>query len=291
MRAHPVFRPPAEADSLILRVADGCPHGRCTFCAMYRGVPYRAVPADEWRADLEELARERPDTRRAFLADGDAMALPAAALEEICAALRARLGGLGRIDLYANGSSIARKTDGELARLRAAGLHTLYMGLESGSDAVLARVRKRERADEMVAAARRAQAAGLRMSVMVLAGLGGEELAAEHVARTAEALDRMQPRLLSILSVVPIEGTPYADGIAAGAIRELTQAAMVAQIRELIARLDLRKTVFRANHVSNAVPLEGRLPADRERLLAQLDALLASGMLDATGPGERPLWL
>jgi radical SAM superfamily enzyme YgiQ (UPF0313 family) len=258
---------------------------------MYAGVKYRVLPRDEWMANLEEEAAAYPDARRVFLADGDVMARPVDALVEIVEAVRARLPMLSRINLYANGHSILQKSDDELRELHRLGLHTLYMGLESGSDEVLARAHKREKADEMVEAGRRASACGLRMSVMVLAGLGGRDLSGEHAAASARALNRMQPRLLSILCVTPVPGTELFDEIERGEFHEPSQQGIVSEIRALIAGLELEKTVFRANHVSNTVPLQGRLPADKHSLLEKLDALLASGALDADGPGPRPLWL
>ncbi len=288
---NPLFRPPAEADSLILQVDQGCPHNRCTFCGMYRGLAFRRRPFEEVAALVAAEARREPGAQRVFLADGDVMQRSFDDLRAILDLLRARFPRLARVSLYANGSSIAAKTDAELRALRALGLHTLYLGLESGDDEVLRRCRKPEPAAAMVAAGTRAQAAGLRLSVMVLIGLGGAAGSRAHAARTAEALNRLQPRLLSALRVIPVPGTELHAQARAGAFRELTEQDAVRELRDLLARLDVRGTVFRANHASNVVPLEGRLPRDRARLLADLDALLESGALDAASPGPAPLWL
>jgi radical SAM superfamily enzyme YgiQ (UPF0313 family) len=258
---------------------------------MYRGLPYRRLPLDEIRSLVMAESRRDPDARRIFLADGDVMRRPFDELRCILDLLRRSFPGLARVGLYANGSSIAGKTEEQLRTLRALKLHTLYMGLESGDEDILERCRKGETAAQMVQAGRTAQAAGLRLSVMVLLGLGGAERSAEHAERTAQALNRMQPRLLSALRVVPVPGTELHDDAAAGRFRQLTEWQVVKELRELIERLDLEGTVFRANHSSNVVPLEGRLPRDRERLLAALDALLGAGALDRESPGPTPLWL
>ncbi|NQT91273.1 MAG: radical SAM protein [Lentisphaerae bacterium] len=201
----PLFRPPAEAWSLILQVDRGCPHNRCTFCGMYRGLKHRRLAVDEVRRLIQR--ESRPDTQRVFLADGDVMRRPFEELRDILLALNELCPGLARVSLYANGSSIAAKTGEQLRTLRSLKLHTLYMGLESGDDDVLERCRKGETAARMVLAGVAAQEAGLRMSVMVLLGLGGAEGSDQHVERTADVLNDMQPRLLSALRVIPVPGT------------------------------------------------------------------------------------
>lgn len=287
----PLFRPPAEAGSAIVRVAFGCPHGACAFCGMYRGVRYRERTPAEVTAAIAEVAREQPDARRAFLADGDALRLPFERLCAILDELGAALPRLARVGTYANGSSIAALGPDRLRELRARRLDTLYLGLESGDEATLRSMAKTESVDGMIEAGRLAQACGLRMSVMVLLGLAGPGRSVEHARATAAALNRMQPRLLSALRVIPVPGTPLARRAEQGTFRMLTEHEAVRELRDLVGALALEGTVFRANHASNVVPVEARLPRDRERLLADLDALLASGRLDRTGPGPLPLWL
>jgi radical SAM superfamily enzyme YgiQ (UPF0313 family) len=158
------------------------------------------------------------------------------------------------------------------------------MGLESGDNETLKTVNKRESAEQMIEAGQRAQAAGLRMSVMVLIGLAGELRSLQHAQATAKVVNAMQPRLLSTLRLVTTPNTPlYKNGF-----KMLTEYDAVAETRELIQGLELEQTVFRANHSSNIVPLEGRFPKDKERLLEQLDDLLKSGRLDRNSPGRLP---
>lgn len=287
----PQYRPPAEADSLILQVDQGCPYNRCTFCGMYRGLRYRRLTLDEVTRLIAAETRRPAGIRRVFLADGDVMRRPAAELREVLQELGRRLPDLARVNMYATGTAIAAKSDDQLRELRALKLHTLYLGLESGDDAVLRAVRKGEDAETMVTAVRRAQDCGLRVSVMVLLGLGGAARTHEHAEATAAALNRMQPRLLSALRVVPVPGTELDDEVRAGRFVQLSERQVVEELREIVARLDLVNTVFRANHASNVMPLEARLARDRDALLEQLDAVLASGELDADTPGRLPLWL
>ncbi|MFH0881271.1 MAG: radical SAM protein [Lentisphaerota bacterium] len=285
--SHTLFRPPAEADSLILRIADGCPWNQCAFCGMYKGVSCVFQSLEKITRDISNHWKKWPEARRIFLADGDVMHLDFQTLETILVLLNNKFARLARVSLYANGASILAKTDEQLHRLKALKLHTLYMGLESGDDLTLHAMKKRETAADMILAGQRAQAAGLRMSVMALIGLAGTERSHEHACATAAALNQMQPRLFSALRLIVTPNTP----LARNGFKMLTEYEAVSETRELIQRLDLEQTIFRADHASNIIPLEARLPRDKSRLLGELDTLLASGRLDQASPGRMPFWL
>lgn len=285
---HTMFRPPAEANSALIRVADGCPHNACAFCAMYRKIPYRVHERGVVEQSIMLAAASHPDARRVFLADGDVLALPAPALEDILTQLRQAFPRLARVNCYASGQAMAQKSDAQLRALRQQGLHTLYLGLESGSDEVLRRMGKGGTVRDMVDGCIRAQNAGLSVSVMVLVGIGGRELSATHARQTAVALNAMQPALLSCLRLVPVPGTPLARLIADGSFVPLSQEQTVQELRNIISGLDLSHTVFRADHSSNVLPLSGRLPRDAGRLLQELDELLQCEVLDKGGPGAMP---
>jgi radical SAM superfamily enzyme YgiQ (UPF0313 family) len=280
----PLFRPPAEADSLIFQVAYGCPHNTCRFCAMYKGVRYRTRPPSEVLAEFAAVAARQPGERRIFLADGDVMALSFGRLREMLEALNRLFPQLARVNLYANGSSILVKSADELAELRRLKLNTLYLGLESGDEELLLKIDKRETAAAMTEAVQRAQTAGLKCSVMVLLGLAGQEGSDRHADRTAAVLNRMQPRLLSALRFIDVPGTSMYDGY-----KPISEQGAVAELILMLRGLELEKTVFRANHTSNPIPLEGRFPKDRDALIAGLTALLPQ--LDRNGPGRQPLFL
>jgi radical SAM superfamily enzyme YgiQ (UPF0313 family) len=236
-------------------------------------------------------ARHAQDVSRVFLADGDVMRRSYGELEAILLELAAAFPNLARVNVYATGRGILDKSGEELRALRALKLHTLYLGLESGDEESLRRVRKGESAELMVEAGRKAQACGLKMSVMVLLGLGGVERTAQHAVETARAVNRMQPRLLSALRVVPVSGTGLYDDVGAGRFRLLTELQVVEELRLMVQDIQLQNTVFRANHTSNPIPLEARFGRDKERLLAELDALILSGVLDRFTPGRTPMWL
>lgn len=257
---------------------------------MYKTVRFRVRPFDEINRLIRELASRFPDTRRIFLADGDVMHRPAEELVRLLEDLGRAWPRLARVSSYANGRSILEKSPAALAQLHGLKLHTLYLGLESGDEEVLRQMHKGETAAGMVEAAIRAQDAGLRMSVMVLLGLAGPSGSRRHASHTAAALNRMQPALLAALRVIPVPGTPLEIVCRTGRFAMLSERAAVQELRWLVEDLDLARTVFRANHTSNVIPLQGRLPRDRGDLLAGLDRLLDSGELDAGAPGSLP-WM
>lgn len=282
----PLFRPPAEAESLIFQVARGCPHNTCRFCGMYKGVEYSIRSIEDSLAEFTETASVHPDTRRIFLADGDVMRLPFDTLKKYLEVLNSLFPRLARVNVYANGSSIQSKTVAELEELRALKLNTLYLGLESGSQQLLDLVNKGEVVEDMIEAVQKAQQVGLRASVMILLGLGGKKYSDDHAELTAEALNEMQPRILSALRFVQVPNTRMFDEYEA-----VSEYDAVKELRNIISGLKLNKTVFRANHTSNPIPLEGRFPNSKQDLLSYLDYQLENGGLDKKGTGITPMIL
>lgn len=283
----PLFRPPAEADSLIFQVAYSCPHNSCRFCLMFKGVRYEVRATDEVLSEIEKAGRTNRNERRFFLADGDVMALPFETLRTILLKMNQCFPNLARINTYANGSSILAFTKEQLAELQKLKLNTLYVGLETGSQDLLNKVCKKEKVEDMVKAVQTVQSLGMKASVMVLLGLAGKTGTEEHAINTAEALNQMQPRLLSALRFVEFPGkTRMFDGY-----KSSTEYQVVSELYMLIQHLELGKTVFRANHSSNPVPLAGRFPQDKQALLDEIQRLLRSNQLDRNGTGNLPLWL
>ena len=273
-----VIRPPSEARSYILQVTYGCSHNRCTFYGTYLDKPFRVRPVDEVFEDIELAGRRMPGTRRVFLADGNALVLSTWRLVAILEALDAAFPHLERVGTYANARDVLSKHAADLGLLRRKRLGMVYLGLESGSDEVLGRVRKGATAAEMVEAVRRAGAAGLRTSVIGILGLGGMALSAPHAEATGRAVSAMDPDYFSMLTLMLVPGTELHRQWQAGAFELMEPEAMLAELRRVIEHLEgLSQCVFRTNHASNYLPLAGTLPQDRARLLATLDEALARG--------------
>lgn len=268
----PVFRPPSEAQSLILPVTDGCSWNKCTFCEMYTA-PQKAFRAREEAEVMETLRRcgEQfgSSVRRVFLADGDATVLPTRRLLAILEAIRTHLPGVHRISSYCLPRNLRKKSQAEIDALAAAGLAMVYVGAESGDDDVLAAVNKGETFDSTREALDKLGAAGISRSVMILNGLGGQALSAQHADNSARLMNATQPEYLSTLVVsFPTGEERYRAAFPGWA--PLDQHGLFVELARFIDRLDLRRTVFRSDHASNWLPLKGTLGADRARLLAEL---------------------
>jgi radical SAM superfamily enzyme YgiQ (UPF0313 family) len=273
-----VVRPPSEADSYILQVTYGCSHNRCTFCGTYPDKPFRARPTEEVLEDISQAGRLMPDTRRVFLADGNALVLGTERLVAILDALGGTFPLLRRVGIYANARDVLAKSDGELSELCRRKLEVVYLGLESGSDEVLRRVDKGITAAEMVEAVRQLKRVGMRASVIAILGLGGRELSAEHAEQTGRVASAMDPEYLSLLTLMLVPGSPLYDQRQSGAFALPEPEELLGELRQVIAHLDgLTRCIFRTNHASNYLPLAGTLSRDKARLLATIDAALPRG--------------
>lgn len=274
-REPPVYRPPSEADSLILQVTVGCSHNRCTFCSMYRTKSFRPIALAQIRAEISEARRLLgPDVPRVFLADGDAMCLSARRLTEILDALNEAFPRLRRVGTYANARDVLRKSDGELDELRRRKMGILYIGLESGDDATLAAVEKGATVAEVVEAARRARAAGMAASVMVQVGLAGRERSLVHARLSAEAVNRMEPTYTALLTYTPTPDSPLFERVGRGELELPGPLESLEEIREFVRGLSCR-TYLTCNHPSNYLPLEGRMPSAQRNILLLLEGALA----------------
>lgn len=274
-----VIRPPSEARSLILQVTVGCSHNRCTFCGAYKDKKFAIKDQATLESDLEEAAAAGP-WPTVFLADGDVLSLGQKRLCSLLALIRARLPGVRRIRLYGNCRSIRGKSADDLRALRALGLDRIYLGLESGHDAVLKKIRKGASSRQMIEAARKVRSASIFLSVTVLLGIGGVELSAPHARATAWTLNRMAPNQIAALTLMPVAGTPLAAEIDQGRFTLPDRQTLLAELDLLVAGITLPKVMFQANHASNLLPIDGRLQRDREKIRTRLRQAMA---------GELPL--
>lgn len=270
-----IYRPPSEASSLILQATVGCSHNKCLFCTLYKGKQFRIRPLDEMIRDLEWARQHHgAEIERVFLADGDALIMETQDLLTVFEKCRELFGGLKRIGIYGSPQSILEKSSEELMSLKEAGLGILYLGIESGSEAVLEKMNKGVTADQMIAAGRRVKASGIALSAMIILGLGGKELSLEHAKESARVCSAIQPEYLSLLTLMIEEDSPLNALIRSGKFSEITPSEAMKELREMVSGLDLEKTVLRSNHASNYVSINGRLPKDKEKILREIDRSL-----------------
>lgn len=275
-----LYRPPSEADALILQATIGCSWNHCTYCDMYRDKPeFRVRPVAESVEDLEAAAREAgPLVEKLFVADGDALVMDVAQWEPILEAARRLFPNLRRVSCYATATNVLAKSDAELRQLRAAGLSLLYMGPESGDDVTLKRIAKGSTAADHIEAARRAREAGFELSAIFLLGAGGTERSAEHAAASAELATAMNPQYLAALTLTVVPTTPLATLTSRGAFTLPNVEALLGELRTFVAGARPTDALFRTNHASNYLPLGGRLPRDSAAIVAVIDRALAGGV-------------
>lgn len=283
-----MYRPPSEADAYILQATVGCSWNHCTYCDMYREKTFRVRALADALADLEEAARRfGPDVEKVFVADGDALVMPTDHWLAILRRVREVFPNVRRVSSYAMARNVLEKSDEDLRALRAAGLTMLYVGPESGDDPTLKRIAKGDDAAAHIEAARRAHAAGMVLSVITLLGIGSDR-AEEHARATAELVTRMDPAFVSALTVTVVPGTPLATLAKRGRFEVPSVPALLEELRTIVSEARPTNAVFRTNHASNWLPLGGRLPQDRERIVAVIDRALA-GEIPLRSPGSRGL--
>lgn len=272
-----VYRPPGEANSLILQATIGCSYNRCTYCAMYLEKRFRQRSREDLREDmrLAQAYHGADNVRRVFLADGDALIMRTSRLLEILEDCAAHFPNFQRATCYSSPQALLAKSVDELRELKEAGLHIHYLGAETGHPVVMERIAKGVTPAEMVEGACRVQEAGARLSVIMLLGVGGTELSHEHAVESGRILTAMDPRYVSTLSIVPVPGTKLHDQVESGELVIPDDRQLLAEQRTMIEHADLTRCIYRSNHASNSLPLGGNLPDDKERLLAVLDTVLA----------------
>ena len=271
-----LYRPPSEADSYILQATIGCSWNRCTYCDMYRDKTFRVRDLHETLADIEcAAAAFGDDVEKVFVADGDALVMDLDHWEPILRACRQAFPRLRQVSCYAMATNVTGKTPAELSRLRELGLDLLYIGPESGDPVTLKRIAKGQDFDEHVAAARLARAAGMRQSVIFLLGAAGEERSEEHARASAALATAMDPEYLAALTLTVVPGTPLATLAGRGRFALPAIDGLLRELRIFVDEARPTDALFRTNHASNYLALGGRLPRDRERIVALIDAALS----------------
>lgn len=275
-----VYRPPSEAHSLIVQLTIGCARNTCTFCTMYKRKTFRVRPLPDVIADLEEVSQShRLDVDRIFLADGDALVVKTQDIITILEKAYALFPRLERITMYGAAQDVLLKSHEELVSLREHGLEMVYIGAESGSDEILQDVKKGVTAAEIIEASLRLKAAGLKVSMTLITGLGGRPKTREHAVMSAKLVTAAKPDFLGLLTLHLEAGTPLAQDYLEGRFDILSPLEYLQEQKLFLESVDSEGTVVRSNHVSNYVALAGVLNRDRQKMIDQLQHALESGKI------------
>jgi len=271
----PIYRPPSEADSLLIQATVGCPHNRCTFCMVYKkGPKYRVRSVNEIKEDLA-AARDAsgPNIRTLFFPAGNTIAMQTEDLCEICRFAGQVFPGLERITVYGSSQFIHKKGQQGLKRLAEAGLSRIHVGLESGDDVILTQIKKGTDSCEQIEAGKWVMQAGIELSLYVIMGIGGRGRTASHAKETARVLNAINPHFIRIRTFVPKIDTPLLNQVEQGSFRMLDPHEILRETEMLIRDLKV-SSYLASDHYTNYINLEGRLPEAKSRLLEEIHSAL-----------------
>lgn len=275
-----VYRPPSEAASLIIQLTIGCANNSCRFCAMYKRKQFRIRKLDEVIEDLYWVEKYYPYYfDRVFLADGDALIVKTPDLITILDKIYEIFPQTKRVTIYGTARDVLRKSHEELCLLRSHGLEMVYIGAESGSEKVLRDVDKRVTAAENVEACLKLKAAGIKVSMTLITGLGGRGDSYEHAVESAKLVNAAKPEYLGLLTLNLEPDAPLTKDYLSGKFQANSPFEDLEEQKVFLEYVDSEGTVLRSNHVSNYVSLAGTLNQDKERMIAQLDAAIQSGRI------------
>lgn len=270
-----IYRPPSEANSLLIQATIGCPHNKCTFCTMYKDTKFRIRSVEDIKEDLTAARDYYGDfIPSLFFPDGNTIIMKTEQLLEIITYAKELFPHLERITVYGSARFINKKSEADLIRLREAGLTRIHTGMESGDDETLKRVNKGTTAEEIIAAGLKLKAAGIQTSEYYLTGIGGLERTREHAINSAKALSAFSPNFVRIRTFVPVPGTPLYEDYRQGTFQLLTPHQALREIRLLIENMNCDQTMVLSDHVANYWDVSGMIPGDREEMLNQIDKAL-----------------
>ncbi|MEW6113412.1 MAG: radical SAM protein [Thermodesulfobacteriota bacterium] len=270
-----VYRPPSEANSLIIQATLGCSHNKCSFCGSYLEKRFKIRNLEDIRQDLEDAGHMGP-VDRVFLADGDALCIPQKRLVEVLKLVNEYFPSLERVGIYANARNILHKSLEDLQTLRGLKLGIIYLGVETGDRELLEKIHKGASYEQLVEAARRVKQAGITLSVTVLLGIGGIEASERHAHETARILTDMDPDYVGALSVIVVPGTELHQEYEEGRFELPDPFGLINELRIMISDSSFSHCVFRSNHASNYLPVKATLPQDKEQILKAIERVMSS---------------
>jgi len=269
---YPLFRPPAEANNLIIQITYGCSYNNCSFCSMYKDKKFTIRTLEKVFQDIDRLKVNFPDTTKIFLADGDALTLGTDSLLKILQYLNNSFPNLRRISLYASAQNLLSKSVKELELLQENNLKLIYFGIETGDDTLLKKITKGVSKQEIIDSLNLASQANIKISSTIILGIGGKTYTKEHIQNTADIINKTQVTYLSTLQLGLEEDVEeefyknFEDFI------PLNDLEVLEEQYNFIKELNpANKVIFRSNHASNALHLKGTLPKDKKRLLEELE--------------------
>jgi radical SAM superfamily enzyme YgiQ (UPF0313 family) len=270
----PPFRPPSEANSLLLRVTRGCSWNRCTFCSMYKMTKFEVRDLEEILGDIE-LAKELygDGVRTVFIGDSNSVTIKTDVLTKVLNFLYSSFPHLERVTSYARAKTVAKKPIEDLEKICQAGLTRLHVGLETGDRDLLKEIEKGATPEEMIEAGSKAKKTGFEYSLYVLLGIGGEEKWEQHAKGTAEVLNEIDPHFIRVRTFIPQPNSLLYDAMIEGRFQLASPETILKETKLLLEGLQVTSE-FLSDHISNLLPLHGKLPEEKQRIVQMINEAL-----------------
>jgi radical SAM superfamily enzyme YgiQ (UPF0313 family) len=271
----PIYRPPSEADSLLIQTTIGCPWNKCTFCMVYKNGPkFKIRPVDEIKEDLLWAKKNyRLPVKTVFFPSGNSIIMKTDDFVEILNYTKKLFSDIKRITIYGSSQYIVKKDLNDMQRLADAGLSRIHVGLESGSDIILKKVCKGSTSDIQIKAGKLVKAVGIELSEYVVLGLGGIKYSKEHISETVKVLNIINPDFIRIRTFLPKINTPILKDIESGFFKILSPYEVLKETYDLIKKLKVTSKVF-SDHYTNYIRVTGKLPEDRNKMLESIERTL-----------------
>ncbi|WP_288478305.1 radical SAM protein [uncultured Clostridium sp.] len=268
----PLYRPPSEANSLIIQATLGCSHNKCSFCSMYKGKKFTIKPLEQIKEEILEFRKIYTYVQKIFIADGDALIIPMNDLRELLKFIKNTFKECTRVTMYASPKSIRLKTIDELREFKNLGLEMVYMGIESGSEEILKDINKGATRDEIIQASKKIKESDIKLSATIISGIGGKEKTNLHAKDTGSIISIIKPNYVGVLSLMIEKNTEIEEKVKNGELEILSSFEILKEIKEILKNINTdEKIIFRSNHASNYVSLKGTLPIDKDRLIEDIN--------------------
>lgn len=270
----PVYRPPYEANTLLLQVTVGCAHNKCTFCTMYRDVKFDVEKIDQVEKDLQEAQPLYGNVKRIFLVNGDAFVLPAKRLKEIARKIHHYLPKVERITMYASINNIKHKTDEELAELARLGIGDLWVGVETGHGEALEYLNKGSSIEDVYEQLARLNKAGITFFYGFMFGAAGKGKGIENAEANAKLINKVKPLGIVPTTLSANEGTRLAQDISDGIFELATDREVFEEQKKTIELIEV-PTHYMGIHVINSLSFDTELPQGRQGAIDRINSALS----------------
>lgn len=267
------WRPPYEANSVIIQAASGCAYNKCTFCNLYKNERFRMSPMEEFEADLAEIKAYQPHARRIFWTGANPFAMSYENLKLRALTVRDYLIKCQTIAMFASIRDIKNKEVWQLKKLKAMGINGLSIGVESGDDETLALANKGYTSSDILEQCRKLDEANMEYYFVYMTGLAGKGAGYRNAVRSAALFSQLNPYFISVDSLTLFHGTELYEMAQKGAFVPAGEKERIEELQVFANNLNIRTHLF-ANTVSNFVPVTAYLPYDREKLTNTLQSVL-----------------